>query len=75
MDHGGGGLVRRSIERLAGGGQGEAWQDYEDGESNKNHSVYVSYGEAGLNVRSISMLLVIVVHMQEVCQNLLSKVE
>ena len=65
IEHCGGGLVCCSIEWLAGGGQG-----------NQNHCVYVSNGEAGLSVISLSMYLVIVVlYMQEVCQNILSKVE
>ena len=76
MNHGGGALVRCSIEWLAGGGQGVAWQDDEDGKGNQNPSVYVSHGEAGLSVINISMLSVMtVLCMQEVCQNLLSKVE
>ena len=60
MEHGGGALVRCSIEWLAGGGQGGAWQGDQDDKANQNHSVYVFHGEAGLSVRSKSMLLVIV---------------
>ena len=61
MEHGGGALVRCSIEWLAGAGQGGAWQDDQNGEENQNHSVHVSHGDAGLSVRSTSILLVIVV--------------